>query len=182
MPLAYTVLTILTLRMVTLGRHRGISRMRPLMVRILVPSPLRHRLRKREIQILQSRLERLNRIPVRSHGVHSPHAASVHGAHNSHPAHGHPGPAPRDLEDLRHRLRKREIQILQSRLERLNRIPVRRMGICFTGGHTALTARMVCTAPMPLAYTVLTILTLRMVTLGRCLLNGGRSGDDGLSA
>ena len=35
------------------------------MVRILVPSPLRHRLRKREIQILQSRLERLNRIPVR---------------------------------------------------------------------------------------------------------------------
>jgi hypothetical protein len=39
------------------------------MVRILVPSPLRHRLRKREIQILQSRLERLNRIPVRRMGI-----------------------------------------------------------------------------------------------------------------
>lgn len=38
---------------------------RRLMVRILIPSPLRHRLRKREIQILQPRLERLNRIPIR---------------------------------------------------------------------------------------------------------------------
>ncbi|KAJ5153851.1 uncharacterized protein N7500_009290 [Penicillium coprophilum] len=36
------------------------------------------------------------------HSAHAPHAVGVQGlqgVHNSHPAHGHPGPAPRDLED-----------------------------------------------------------------------------------
>ena len=42
--------------------------------------------------------------PHGSHGVHSSHVPGVHSAHNVHNAHtahghGHPGPAPRDLED-----------------------------------------------------------------------------------
>lgn len=42
---------------------------RRLVVRVMIPSPLRHRLRKRKVQILQPRLERLDRIPVRRMGI-----------------------------------------------------------------------------------------------------------------
>ena len=42
---------------------------RRLVVRVMISSPLRHRLRKRKVQILQPRLERLDRVPVRRMGI-----------------------------------------------------------------------------------------------------------------